>query len=323
MLAATGGKGVDVVDQLVGQPLHRLLAGPRYMRGEDEVGVLQRLHQGMVGGRRFDACHIETGTAEAAVGQRPQQRLLIHQTATADVDQQGARFHQIQLPLANQVAGVGGERAVQADHIRALQQLVERQAILVMAATDLALGVTYRHPHSLGPLAERLTQGSLADDAKLLAVQIHDVVIEEAELAALLPAPLQQRLAPAEEVARQGQHQCHGVFRHRGARVVADVAYPDVGGAARLQIHVVAAGSGERDEFEFRQLGQLGGADAHLVDDGDAGIFQPLDHLFRGRAGITLPVVGKVGMMQGDARIQGIAVEKHNLLHVPSCHIRV
>ena len=143
---------------------------------------------------------------------------------------------------------------------------------------------------------------------------------KEAELAALLPAPLQQRLAPAEEVARQGQHQRHGVLRHRGARVIADIAHPDVGGAARFQIHVVAAGGGQSDEFELRQLGQFSGADPYLVDDGDAGIFEPLNHMFRGRAGITLPVVGEVGVMQGDARIQGIAVEKHNLLHGPSCH---
>ena len=115
-------------------------------------------------------------------------------------------------------------------------------------------------------------------------MQIRDVVIEEAELAALLPAPLQQRLAPAEEVARQGQHQRHGVFRYRGARVVADVADTDVGGAARLQIHVVAAGGGQRDEFQVRQLGQLGGADAHLVDDGDAGVFESLHHLLWSRA---------------------------------------
>ena len=189
-----------------------------------------------------------------------------------------------------------------------------------MTGADLALGVTHCHPHPFGPLAKRLSQSSLTDDAKLLAVQIHDVVVEKAELAALLPAPLQQRLAPAEEVARQGQHQRHGVLRHRGARVIADIAHPDVGGAARFQIHVVAAGGGERDEFELRQLGQFGGPDPYFVDDGDAGIFEPFHHLFRGSTWIALPVVGEVGVMQGDARIQGIAVEKHNLLHGPSCH---
>ena len=140
------------------------------------------------------------------------------------------------------------------------------------------------------------------------------------KLAALLPAPLQQRLAPAEEVARQGQQQRHGVFRHRGARVVANVAHPDVGGATRFQIQVVAAGSGQGDEFQFRQLGQLRGTDPHFVDDGDAGIFQPLHHLFRGCVRVALPVVGEVGMVQGDARIQGIAVEKDDLLHEPCCH---
>ena len=283
------------------------------------MGVLQRLHQGVVGGRRLDARHVETGAAEAAVGQCSQQGLLVHQTAAADVDQQGTRLHQPQLPLADEVAGIGGERAVQADDVGALQQLVQRQSILVVAGADLALGVTHLHADPPGPLAEGLTERPLADDAEPLAVQIRDVVIEEAELAALLPAPLQQRLAPAEEVARQGQHQRHGVLRHRGARVVADVADADVGGAARLQIHVVAAGGRQRDESELRQLGQLGGADAHLVDDGDAGVFEPRHYLLGGRARVALPVMGKVGVAQGDAGIQGIAVEKHNLLHEASC----
>ncbi len=113
------------------------------------MGVLQCLHQRVVGRRRLDARHVETGAAEAAVGQCPQQGFLVHQTAAADVDQQGARFHQLELPLANQVAGIGGERAVQADDVGALQQLVQREPILVVAGADLALGVAHLHADPL------------------------------------------------------------------------------------------------------------------------------------------------------------------------------
>ncbi|MNE01040.1 hypothetical protein D3C80_934670 [compost metagenome] len=285
------------------------------MGRQDEVGVTQRLHQGVVGGRWLDACHIEPGAAEATVAERLQQGLLVHQAAAAHVDQQSPRFHHGQLPRTYQVAGVGGERAVQADDVRALQQLVEGQPILVVAGADLALGIKDLHADGTGPLPQGLSQGALADDAEALAVQIRDGVIEEAELAALLPAPLQQGLAPGEQVARQGQHQRHGVFWHRGARVVADVAHADVGGAARLQIQVVAAGGRQGDQAQLRQLGQFVLADADLVDDGDAGAPEPLHHLFRLRLGVALPVMGEIGATQIDAGVQGVTVEKHDLLH--------
>ncbi|MNC18620.1 hypothetical protein D3C75_665250 [compost metagenome] len=171
------------------------------MGRQDEVGVTQRLHQGVVGGRRFHACHVEPGTAEATVAERLQQGLLVHQAAAAHVDQQGPRFHHGQLPLPDEVAGVESERAVQADHIRTLQQGLQGQSVFIPGGADLALGIEDLHADGAGSLPQGLTQGALAYDAEPLAVQIHDGVIEETELAALLPAPLLQGLAPGEQVA--------------------------------------------------------------------------------------------------------------------------
>jgi hypothetical protein len=73
-----------------------------------------------------------------------------------------------------------------------------------------------------------------------------------------------------------------------------DIAHGDIGGAARLQIQVVAAGGGQGDQAQFGQLGQFIGPDAHLVDDGDAGALEPLHHLIRRRGRVALPVMGKI-----------------------------
>ena len=70
-------------------------------------------------------------------------------------------------------------------------------------------------------------------------MQIRDGVVEEAELAALLPAPLQQGLAPGEQIARQGQHQRRGrgVGRVRHGRAEHCVGVHD-----GQQVRQVAAG---------------------------------------------------------------------------------
>ena len=44
----------------------------------------------------------------------------------------------------------------------------------------------------------------------------------------------------------------------------------------------------------------------------------PPDPVHRGR--VALPVMGKIGAAQIDAGVQGVAVEKHDLLHEASCH---
>src|SRR3954464_14933587 len=59
ILWSTGMKGLDVVDQLVGQGLDGLGACPRDMRREDKVRQIDKLHERMICRRRLDGRNVE------------------------------------------------------------------------------------------------------------------------------------------------------------------------------------------------------------------------------------------------------------------------
>jgi hypothetical protein len=84
-------------------------------------------------------------------------------------------------------------------------------------------------PMAAVPLADR----ALADDAERGAVQIADVVREEAELLGLVPDAVLDVLPVGEQVAPQRQDHRERVLRHRVHRVVADIGDGD---AVRLAI---------------------------------------------------------------------------------------
>jgi hypothetical protein len=56
---------LDVVDELVGKRLHRLITCPRDMRGQDEVRRVQEAEQRVIVARRLRRQHIKSGTSES------------------------------------------------------------------------------------------------------------------------------------------------------------------------------------------------------------------------------------------------------------------
>ena len=68
-----GDERLDVVDELVGEDLHRPLAGPGDVRREDEIGQVE-IEQRVAGARRLDAQHVEAGAGDRAAAQRIGQR---------------------------------------------------------------------------------------------------------------------------------------------------------------------------------------------------------------------------------------------------------
>src|SRR5437660_1005879 len=79
-------KGLDVVDQLVGERLHGFAARPRDMRRDDEVGQPQ-FEEGIALARRLCREHVEAGAAKRPMLQRLRQRLLVDEAAARRVDE--------------------------------------------------------------------------------------------------------------------------------------------------------------------------------------------------------------------------------------------
>ncbi len=87
----------------IGQGLHRLAAGPRHVRREDEVRQVE-LEQRVALPRRLRAQHVEARPRDPALAQRIGQRQLVDQAAARGVDEQSVAFHPAQLFRADQIA---------------------------------------------------------------------------------------------------------------------------------------------------------------------------------------------------------------------------
>src|SRR5882672_4307991 len=83
----------------------------------------------MFGGQRFHLERVQGGAGNPVFLQRAQQGRFVHDGATSSVDQVGARFHFLQLRLANETAGLWGKRRVQGNEVALGQQLVQRDEL--------------------------------------------------------------------------------------------------------------------------------------------------------------------------------------------------
>ena len=91
-LRCTGDEGVDVVDELVGQHLHRLLARPSDMRRDDQIGN-RRIEQNIALLGRLDGQHVEAGAGDHQRGEDPVQRIAPGQEAGVEGQGGGGRVH--------------------------------------------------------------------------------------------------------------------------------------------------------------------------------------------------------------------------------------
>ena len=78
-----------------------------------------------VGRQRLLREDVQAGPGQVAGVQRRDQRRLVHQRAAPGVDQQRARLHHAKLARADHAAALIGQRQVEADHVRALEQVVQ------------------------------------------------------------------------------------------------------------------------------------------------------------------------------------------------------
>src|SRR5687767_12930287 len=96
-------------------------------------------------------------------------------------------------------------------------------------------------------------------------------------------------------------------------RVAPRVADRQTALAAIIQINIVHPGSGDGDQFEFRQAGKLRLAQGELIANCDGGILQSFNYL----AGIRLAVVNPLMREVRPAKVgpEGAALQKDNAFH--------
>jgi hypothetical protein len=101
------------------------------------------------------------------------------------------------------------------------------------------------------------------------AGELADRPVEHRELRAARPGAVDRRARVVGDAVRQRQHHAEHVLRDRGRAVVADVADRDAMVARGLEVDVVGAGRGQRDQLQRRRRGDQRAVDAQLVQQHD------------------------------------------------------
>ena len=187
---------------------------------------------------------------------------------------------------------------MQGHDVGALQQLVERHALVTVARGRAGiLSAAIRTPSRDDFHAEcRADPGNGAaeiaepDDAEGLAVELADREVEQAELVAVGPRPVAQQFAIFQYVVRQREDQRKNMLRDRWRAVVANIADRDVVFPRRPEVDIVCTGGGQADQAQVGRARQGTRVQPHLVDQHDPGAGDALGHLPGGRVGVQLEI---------------------------------
>lgn len=126
----------------------------------------------------------------------------------------------------------------------------------------------------------------LAKHAQGLAFEFDDGVIQQAELAGLLPATRRDIALVIGQARGQCQEQHQRVLGYRGGAVALAVADGHAMGLGGAQVDVVGTGGGDQDQSQIRAGVECGGVQRHLVADGDLCTLQAFGDLIRRRMGV-------------------------------------
>ena len=143
----------------------------------------------------------------------------VHQRAAAGVDQQRLRLHQRQPPGIDQTLRLRRQRAVQAQHVGAPEELVDAaelhlEAIERRGVRAVRVAGEDRHAQRRADARERAADAPQPDNGERAAGQLGDRRHREAPLATAAPGALAHRLGVRRGAARELQHQRRGVLRH-------------------------------------------------------------------------------------------------------------
>ncbi len=277
---------------------------------------------GLRRGRRLDGQHVERRAGDAAGVQRVGQRLLLDERAAAGVDEEGRLLHERQPLRVDEALRLRRERAMQAHHVAAAEEVVERDELHLGSARLRGLfDREHVHPERLRDGGRLAADPAVADDPHRQALQLDQREIPVAEIRALRPAPVAHGLRVVRHVLRQLEQMREDHLRHGRRAVGRHVRHRNVPFARRLDVHDVVAGGQDADVFQLGQLPEDRRVEHGLVGEDDLRVLRARDHLVRRRAVIDLGRAERLQFVPAQiAGIQRMTVEHHDLhLAPPLC----
>ena len=159
---------------------------------------------------------VEARGGERPVFERGRQGALVDAGAARGVHEDGARLHPPQAAGVQEVAGLRGERAMERDEVRSLEELVERDALGAELARDFvrggaSRGVEHGHSEAARAAGHGLADPSEADDAQGGAVDRR--AEEEGRRPAGEAAAAADEAIALGDAARGGEQQAEGPRR--------------------------------------------------------------------------------------------------------------
>jgi hypothetical protein len=216
--------------------------------GRDDAVRAGHFQQRVARARRLIGEHVHPCPGDAFLAQCMHQCNFVHDPTAREVKQDGARLHPAQFRLADQVARLWRERAMQRDGIGLFQHFIERHAARADGRCILVLRHQHPHAEGLGDARHRLADMTVAEDAQRAAMQILQWMVQQREMRGALPFTGEDVRVVAVHLPPQRQQQGEGVLRDRIGGIAADVAHRDAVLAAVIQIDIVGAGGRHGDE---------------------------------------------------------------------------
>ena len=239
------------------------------MRRADHVVHAQ---QRIVGRHGFGLEHIQRRARDFFGFQGAVQGFLIHRGAASVVDEERRLLHGREMRVGQHVRGLGVQRRVHGDEVRALQQLEQAGHRLHVGAGHLQfgnVGVVGDHPQAEGMAAVRHGLGDVAErnQADGQPPQTRDVGVVRTAFgpAAFLSHAMHQQQAPV-----SGKEHHHGVIRHLVDEHVRHVGDDDAAIRRRFHVHGVRADAAEADHHALVET--LDDVAADAASAGDQGV---------------------------------------------------
>ena len=270
--------GVDgVAGRLPVQHVQHLLGGFNgdfplgFLRGGAQVGRGQQagvVEDGQVAGGFVDE-HIQGGAGQLLPFQRFQQGLIVNQLAPGHIDEARAGLHQRQAGAGNQVHRAGRQRRVQGHEIGLGQQFLQGHHRHAQAGREVGghEGVVGDEAHTEGGGAARHfgTHAAQAHDAQGFVAHLN------AHKGGALPLAGFHAGASLRDIARQRQHQRHGMLGGGHGVAHGGVDHGHAGPGGGVQVNVVHADAGARHYLEVAPGGDDGLGDPGFAAD-DQGV---------------------------------------------------
>jgi hypothetical protein len=215
---------------------------------EDHV---RRAAQRVVGGERLGRVHVERRAAQLPRLERGEQRRVVDDAAAGEVgdDRAGAQARQLAPP--DQPARLVGERRVHGDHVRLVEQRLERLGASRVAGGEARVGhvrIVGHHVHAEGvrPVRHLAADAPEPHDAERLPVQL------AAHQRGAVPPPLAHALHGVRELPQQRQHDPEEQLGHGDGVARGRVDHRDAERRGDVHRHVVHAHAGPPDDAQPR-----------------------------------------------------------------------